>query len=138
MIFVLQTLHASMFSLLRAHLLVVIVGIIFFEELGVPSPIPGDLMMVLAGVLGCQVHTWLAASTAPAALSFYARVSLPADALLSLIALAILVFVVRKLKRVAPTFTRDRHAAATAALVAGVMAGVVGLLGADSVSGFIS
>lgn len=36
--------------LLTVHPLLVIAALIFIEELGVPSPIPGDLMMLLAGV----------------------------------------------------------------------------------------
>lgn len=36
--------------LLATHPLLVIATLIFIEELGVPSPIPGDVMMLLAGV----------------------------------------------------------------------------------------
>jgi len=37
-------------TLLEIHPLLVIAALIFLEELGIPSPIPGDLMMILAGV----------------------------------------------------------------------------------------
>ncbi len=37
-------------ALLDMHPLLVIAALIFIEELGIPSPIPGDLMMILAGV----------------------------------------------------------------------------------------
>ncbi len=37
-------------NLLNAHGLVGIALVIFFEELGIPIPIPGDLMMLLAGI----------------------------------------------------------------------------------------
>lgn len=48
-------------SLLTVHPLIVIAGIIFIEELGVPSPVPGDLMMLLAGVDVAQhrQHLWV-------------------------------------------------------------------------------
>src|SRR3954463_11789302 len=49
-ILIARTLNESVQMLLRSHALAVIVAILFFEELGVPSPIPGDLMMVYAGV----------------------------------------------------------------------------------------
>src|SRR6185437_6118624 len=48
--FIARTFNESTQALLRSHALAVIVAILFFEELGVPSPIPGDLMMVYAGV----------------------------------------------------------------------------------------
>lgn len=44
-----ETLRHSFHTLLDAHALVVIAAVIFIEELGVPSPVPGDLMMLLAG-----------------------------------------------------------------------------------------
>ncbi len=37
-------------TLLDMHPLLVIAALIFIEELGIPSPIPGDVMMILAGV----------------------------------------------------------------------------------------
>ena len=40
----------SLSSVMSTHPLVVIGTVIFFEELGVPSPIPGDVLMMLAGV----------------------------------------------------------------------------------------
>lgn len=40
----------SLSSVMSTHPLVVIGTVIFFEELGVPSPIPGDVLMLLAGV----------------------------------------------------------------------------------------
>ena len=242
MVIVLAALNQSLQSLLRTHALAVIVVVIFFEELGVPSPIPGDLMMVLAGVRVAQgreplwlvlllqeavtvlgasglfflsrragrplvlrygkfIHlgpenlaraenqirrhggwaivigrvlpglrivtpiaagvlgmsyrafapalalgaflyilgyTLLGVFVGPAALAFYDRVSLPASALLSLVALLVLVFVLRQMRRVPSALTRDRHGALTAALVAGVIAGVAGLLAADCVGGFIT
>ncbi|MCA1667877.1 MAG: DedA family protein [Thermomicrobia bacterium] len=47
--------------LLNAHPLIVIATLIFVEELGVPSPVPGDLMMLLAGVEVAQhrQHLWV-------------------------------------------------------------------------------
>ncbi len=47
--------------LLTTHPLVVIATLIFIEELGVPSPVPGDLMMLLAGVEVAQhrQHLWV-------------------------------------------------------------------------------
>lgn len=62
MIELLHDLNQSMHALLRTHALAVVVVVLFFEELGVPSPIPGDLMMVLAGVRAAQGHNplWLA------------------------------------------------------------------------------
>lgn len=47
--------------LLIAHPLIVIATLIFIEELGVPSPVPGDLMMLLAGVEVAQhrQHLWI-------------------------------------------------------------------------------
>lgn len=47
--------------LLTVHPLIVIAGLIFIEELGVPSPVPGDLMMLLAGVEVAQhrQHLWV-------------------------------------------------------------------------------
>ncbi len=41
-------------SLLDTHPLVIISAVLFFEELGVPSPIPGDVLMMLAGVGAAQ------------------------------------------------------------------------------------
>ncbi len=62
MFIVIASIHENIASLLRSHALAVILPILFFEELGVPSPIPGDLMMVLAGVRAAQgyVPLWLA------------------------------------------------------------------------------
>jgi len=47
--------------LLATHPLMVIAALIFIEELGVPSPVPGDLMMLLAGVEVAQhrQHLWV-------------------------------------------------------------------------------
>jgi membrane protein DedA with SNARE-associated domain len=47
--------------LLDAHPLIIIAALIFIEELGVPSPVPGDLMMLLAGVEVAQhrQHLWV-------------------------------------------------------------------------------
>jgi len=47
--------------LLTTHPLLVIAALIFVEELGVPSPVPGDLMMLLAGVEVAQhrQHLWV-------------------------------------------------------------------------------
>ncbi len=47
--------------LLAAHPLILIATLIFIEELGVPSPIPGDLMMLLGGVEVAQhrEHLWV-------------------------------------------------------------------------------
>lgn len=41
-------------SALETHALAVIAAVLFCEELGVPSPIPGDLLMILAGVRVAQ------------------------------------------------------------------------------------
>src|SRR5919202_416256 len=41
-------------SLLDTHPLVVVGTVLFFEELGVPSPLPGDVLMMLAGVRARQ------------------------------------------------------------------------------------
>ena len=49
-----EELSQSLVSLLETHPLVVIGTILFFEELGVPSPIPGDVLMMLAGVKARQ------------------------------------------------------------------------------------
>jgi membrane-associated protein len=242
MIFLLRTINESVQSLLRSHALAVIVTIIFFEELGVPSPIPGDLMMVLAGVrvaqgreplwlvlllqeaatvagatglfflsrrcgrplvlrygrfihlgpealaraegkiqrhggwaivvgrllpglrivtpiaagvlgmpfgaflpaLACGAflytlaYTLLGIFVGPAALAFYDRVSLPVSALLSLAILVALIFAMHQIRRAPPAFTQDRHGAVVSALIAGVLAGVAGLMAANSVSEFIA
>lgn len=47
--------------LLATHPLLVIAAFIFIEELGVPSPVPGDLLMLLAGVEVAQhrQHLWV-------------------------------------------------------------------------------
>ncbi len=45
-----RTFHA----LLLLHPLLIISVLIGVEELGVPSPVPGDLMMLYAGVLVAQ------------------------------------------------------------------------------------
>jgi membrane protein DedA with SNARE-associated domain len=44
----------NLHDLLRAHALPLIACIVFFEELGLPSPLPGELMMLLAGVQAAQ------------------------------------------------------------------------------------
>ncbi len=44
----------NLHALLRTHALPVIAFIVFFEELGLPSPLPGELMMLLAGVQAAQ------------------------------------------------------------------------------------
>ena len=41
-------------DLLRTHALPLIAFVVFFEELGFPSPLPGELMMLLAGVQAAQ------------------------------------------------------------------------------------
>ena len=241
-LFIARTFNESMQMLLRSHALAVIVAILFFEELGVPSPIPGDLMMVYAGVrvtqgrdalwmvllfqtlatvlgatglfflsrkygrplverygrfihlgpetlarmeekiqrhggwaivigrilpgfrivtpiaagvLGMSFGAFLPALTlgaflyilgytllgvfvGPAALSLYDRFSLPFSALASLAVLAALFFAMRQLRRAPPAFTQDRHGALASALVAGVLAGIAGLMAANSVSEFIT
>ena len=241
MIFIARTINESMQSLLRLHTLAVIVTIIFFEELGVPSPIPGDLMMVLAGVRVAQgreplwlvlllqelatvagatglfflsrrcgrplvlrygrfihlgpemlaraegkiqrhggwaivigrllpglrivtpiaagvlglpfgaflpalalgaflyilAYTLLGVFVGPAALAFYDRVSLPVSALLSLAILIALIVAMHQIRRAPPAFTQDRHGAVVSALVAGILAGIAGLMAANSVSEFI-
>lgn len=237
-----RTINESTQALLRSHALAVIVAILFFEELGVPSPIPGDLMMVYAGVRVTQgrdalwmvlllqevatvlgatglfflsrrygrplverygrfihlgpetlarmegkiqrrggwaivlgrivpglrivtpiaagvlgmsfgaflpalalgaflyilMYTLLGVFVGPAALSLYDRFSLPFSALASLVVLAALFFVMRQVRRAPPAFTQDRHGALASALIAGVLAGVAGLLAANSVSEFIT
>ncbi|MGI8854842.1 MAG: DedA family protein [Thermomicrobiales bacterium] len=237
-----RTFNESTQALLRSHALAVIVVIIFFEELGVPSPIPGDLMMVYAGVRVTQGHdalwavlllqelatvlgasglfflsrrygrplverygrfihlgpetlarmegriqrrggwaivlgrilpglriitpiaagvlgmpfssflpalalggflyilgyTLLGVFVGPAALALYDRISLPVSALASLAVLAALFFAMRQLRRAPPAFTQDRHGALASSLIAGVLAGVAGLLAANSVSEFIT
>lgn len=45
-----QTVNRGAHTLLERHALVVILIVIFIEEIGVPMPIPGDLMMMLAGI----------------------------------------------------------------------------------------
>lgn len=45
-----HTVHA----LLQTHALPVIALVVFIEELGIPSPLPGELMMLLAGVKAAQ------------------------------------------------------------------------------------
>jgi membrane protein DedA with SNARE-associated domain len=44
----------NLHDLLRTHALPLIAFIVFFEELGLPSPLPGELMMLLAGVQAAQ------------------------------------------------------------------------------------
>ena len=44
----------NLHTLLRAPALPLIAFIVFFEELGLPSPLPGELMMLLAGVQAAQ------------------------------------------------------------------------------------
>ena len=53
-------LGSSFHALLAAHTLLVVAALIFVEELGVPSPVPSDLMMLLAGVEVAQhrQHLW--------------------------------------------------------------------------------
>lgn len=46
----LHTLHMSLVALLQTHFLLVTGSVIFVEELGVPIPLPGDLVMLLSGV----------------------------------------------------------------------------------------
>jgi len=48
-------------ALLATHALLVIAALIFVEELGVPCPIPGDVLMLLAGVEVAQhrQHLWV-------------------------------------------------------------------------------
>ncbi len=48
-------------ALLASHTLLVIAALIFVEELGVPSPVPSDLVMLLAGVEVAQhrQHLWI-------------------------------------------------------------------------------
>ena len=241
MIFFARTINESMQSPVRRLALAVIVTILFFEVLGVPSPIPGALMLVLAGVRVAQgreplwlvlllqelatvagatglfflsrrcgrplilrygrfihlgpetlaraegkiqkhggwaivigrllpglriatpiaagvlgmpflaflpalalgaflyilAYTLLGLFVGPAALTFYDRVSLPVSALASLAVLIALIFVMRQLRRAPPAFTQDRYGAVASALMAGILAGVAGLMAANSVSEFI-
>ena len=61
MTFFAAALGDSFRSLLATHTLLVIVALIFVEELGVPSPVPSDLLMLLAGVEVAQhrQHLWV-------------------------------------------------------------------------------
>lgn len=47
-------LNQGLHVLLEKYPLAVIAALLFVEELGIPSPIPGDLMMILAGVKVAQ------------------------------------------------------------------------------------
>lgn len=49
-----EALSHSLRSLMNTHPLFVITVVLFFEELGVPSPMPGDVLMLLAGVRARQ------------------------------------------------------------------------------------
>lgn len=53
---------STLWAFVAAHSIPAIGAILFFEELGIPSPIPGDVMMVLAGTEAALGHTslWLA------------------------------------------------------------------------------
>ncbi|MCA1668410.1 MAG: hypothetical protein LC793_13670, partial [Thermomicrobia bacterium] len=84
------------------------------------------------------IYTLLGVFVGPAAIAFYDRVSLPFSALLSLAILIALIIVMRQLRRAPPAFTQDRHGAIVSALVAGVLAGVAGLMAANSLSEFIA
>src|SRR4051812_32868276 len=61
MIVVGTALSHTFHTLLATHTLLVVAALIFVEELGVPSPVPSDLMMLLAGVEVAQhrQHLWV-------------------------------------------------------------------------------
>jgi len=49
-----DALNHSVRALIATHPLMVLAAVLFFEEAGVPSPIPSDIMMLLAGVRARQ------------------------------------------------------------------------------------
>jgi membrane protein DedA with SNARE-associated domain len=238
----LHDLNESLRALLHTHALVVVAIVLFFEELGVPSPIPGDLMMVLAGVRAAQGsnplwlallvqelatvigasglffvcrrlgrpvvlrygrflrltpaaltraegfldrsggkaivigrlvpglrivtpiaagvlgmpfasflpalalgaflyilgYTLLGFFVGPAALAIFDRVSLPTSALISLALLVVLALAIRRLWRAPRPPAADWHVAASAAALAGVVAGLAALLAANAFLGLLS
>lgn len=56
-----EQINQGLHALLNTHPLIVIALLILIEEFGIPSPIPGDLMMILAGVKVAQglLPLWL-------------------------------------------------------------------------------
>ncbi len=232
-------LAGGMRELLASHPLLAIGGVIFIEELGVPSPLPSDLLMLLAGIgarqgqypfwlillvqevatllgtcglyafarrvgrgaferygwllhlgpaaldraeealrrsggrgvllgrliPGLRIVTPIAAGVlgvpfaqffpavavggflyilafnalgyfvGAAALDAYERIGLPTGALLSLILVALLVFMIRNAKRELPTLARGARGAAVAARLDGLLAGLIALLATNGLVG---
>ena len=228
-------------ALLTTHPLLVIGVVLFFEELGVPSPMPGDVLMIIAGVgvrqgryslatvllvqqgvtmvgttglyvlsrrfgrglvtrygrflhlgpenlaraeaaiqrsgwraifvgrlipglriatpiaagvLGMPFRTYLPSLAAgafvyilfytligvligPAALAVVEGISLPTGALVSLVGVALVVYIARQLKREAPTLHPGVRRVATSPLVDGLFAGVVALWATNGVVGLV-
>jgi membrane protein DedA with SNARE-associated domain len=103
-----------------------VLGVPFAQFL--PAVAVGGLLYILAfDALGYFVGT--------AALDAYERIGLPTGALLSLVAVALIVFVIRNAKRELPTLARGAAGAAVAARLDGLLAGVIALLATNGLVG---
>ena len=71
----------------------------------------------------------------PAAIALFERVALPTGALLSLVCVALIVFLIRNAKRELPALARGGDAAAVAARLDGLLAGVIALLATNGIVG---
>ena len=103
-----------------------VLGVPFAQFL--PAVAVGGLLYILAfDALGYFIGT--------AALNAYERIGLPTGALLSLVTVALIVFVIRNAKHELPTLARGAAGAAVAARLDGLLAGVIALLATNGIVG---
>ena len=237
-----EALGSGVRALLATHPLWALAAIIFVEELGIPSPVPSDLLMLLAGIgvrvgtyplwlvlliqegatllgttglywftrrvgrAGVERYGWLihlgpatlaraegalrrsgwrgillgrlipglriatpiaagvfgipfgeflpavavgsllyigafdlvGYAVGPAALALFERVALPLGALVSLVTVALVVFLIRNAKREVPGLARGGGGVAVAARLDGLLAGVIALLATNGIVGVAS
>lgn len=95
-----------------------------------PAVAVGALLYILAfNLLGFAVG--------PAAITLFERVALPTGALLSLVCVALIVFLIRNAKRELPTLARGGDAAAVASRLDGLLAGLIALLATNGIVGIV-
>ncbi len=103
-----------------------VLGVPFAQFL--PAVALGALLYILAfNALGYLVGA--------AALDIYERIGLPTGALLSLVLVALIVFMIRNAKRELPTLARGARGAAVAARLDGLLAGTIALLATNGLVG---
>jgi len=90
------------------------------------------------GLVYIGIFNLLGYTIGPTALALFERVALPTGALVSLVTVALVVFLIRNAKREVPALARGGGGAAVAARLDGLLAGVIALLATNGLVGVAS